>query len=119
MSVVGSARMLLRGSAWRLTGARGAGRSLVAVAADDDADEADRMIASMLLTRGGDRAVGLIEEEVTTGQASLGLVDVLASIDSDRATEVLQRLAADPTVPTDVAVAARRALRFPGADPGA
>jgi hypothetical protein len=111
--------MLLTGSTWRLTGARGAGRSLVAVAADDGADEADHAIASMLLVRGGDRAVGLIEEAVATGQVSLGLVDVLASIDTERAAEVLNRLASDPAVPADVATAARRALRFPGADPGA
>lgn len=119
MSVLGSARLLATGSAWRLTGARGAGRSLIAVAADDEADEADRMIASMLLTRGGDRAVILVEEAVATGQASLGLVDVLASIDTERAVQVLNRLATDPAVPNEVAVAARTALRFPGADPDA
>lgn len=117
MSVVGSARLLLTGSAWRLTGARGAGRSLVAVAADNDADEADHAIASMLLTRGGDRAVALIEEAAATDQMSLGLVDVLASIDTERANEVLSRLATYPAVPNEIAVAARQALRFPGADP--
>jgi hypothetical protein len=112
MSAAGAARLLAAGAAWRLTGAVPAGRALVGALADGD--ETERTVAGMQLTRAGDRSVPLLTEALLTGSAPGPLVvDVLASIGTDKARSTLRRVARAPA--PGVAVASResaaRALR--------
>lgn len=113
MGVGTSLKVLANDRVWRLAGSEAAGRA-VARAAVDPADEDISTLAAMLLVRGGDRAVPLLEDLVAAGHADPIIVDVLASIATPRATAVLDRLAGhdDPDVAT-AARTARKRLRPP------
>ena len=83
MGAASSAKVLATGSAWRLTGRAAAGRRLVRAVNRDSEDEGT--IAAMFLTRAGDRSVPLIREGLAADAPSPALLDVLASIGTDRA----------------------------------
>lgn len=61
MSAPGSAALLAAAAAWRL-GVTAAGRKLVD--ALSSADENERLIAGMMLVKGGDKAVPLLRDEL-------------------------------------------------------
>jgi len=83
--------VLAQGAAWRAAGSHQAGRSLVEAACSDDEDVAT--LAGILLTRGGDRAVPLIDEAIARGERSPVLTDILMSVGSDAAKSVLRSVA--------------------------
>lgn len=107
MSVGSSLRVLASDRVWRLAGSDAAGRA-VATAAVDTTDEDTSTLAAMLLVRGGDKAVPLLEDVVAGGRTTPIVVDVLASIATPRATALLSRLAEHED--HEVATAARAAL---------
>lgn len=113
MSAAASARLLVVGTTWRLTGITAAGDALVtAVTAGG---ESDRMLAGMLLVRAGDRSVRVVAEAILAGRAATDLVDVLASIDTDQSRAALVRVSQAPQAVvapgvTDAAAAALRTL---------
>jgi hypothetical protein len=104
-----SAKVLATGSAWRLTGRAAAGRRLVRAVNRDSEDEGT--IAALFLTRAGDRSVPLIREGLAADAPSPALLDVLASIGTDRARSELLVVAEGGG---DLAGAAREALRTLG-----
>jgi hypothetical protein len=106
-----SARLLVIGTSWRLTGVTAAGQALVRAAAGDA--ETERTLAGMLLVQAGDRSVPVLTEAILSGVAPADLVDVLASIGSERARGALTRVssAAPSAVAPEVAAAAAEALR--------
>jgi len=106
MSTTGAARLLAAGAAWRLTGARPAGRSLVAGLVRGD--EAERAVAGISLTKAGDRSVPLLAAALGETARPEPVVDVLASIGTPAARSAL-RHAAEADSPA--AGAAARALR--------
>jgi hypothetical protein len=101
-----SAKVLATGSAWRLTGRAAAGRRLVA--AVNHGGENEQMLAAVLLTKAGDRAVPLIREGLAEDAPSPTLVDILGSIGTDTARVELQRVASSGS--RVLAQAARQAL---------
>ena len=107
-----SARLLVVGATWRLTGVAAAGDALVT--AVTTGGETERMLAGMLLVRAGDRSVPVVTEAIVTGRGSAGLVDVLASIGTDDAREGLLRMTqtAAPAVTPEARDAAAEALRM-------
>ncbi len=107
MSAARSAKLLVTGSAWLVTGLGSAGRSLVTAVCDGDEDE--QAVAGMLLVRGGDRSLALIEEGLAAGSGSPTLVDVLASIATAKARAALVRATQAPQ--PEIAVAAADALQ--------
>jgi acetylglutamate kinase len=117
VGAAGSARLLALGAAWQLVGVPAAGRALVRAAAADREDE--RTLAGVLLVKGGDRSVPMLAAALRAGSASVGLIEVLASIGSNRARAALA-VAAETAAPA-VAAAAADALRtlndIPGSDP--
>ncbi len=106
-----SARILVVGVIWLLTGAAVAGRALTR--AITDRGENERTLAGMLLVRAGDRSVPVVTEAILSGRGSPALIDVLASIGSQAARDALVRVsrAAAPAVDPVVAAAAAEALR--------
>jgi hypothetical protein len=103
----GTARLVAAYAAWRLTGARRAGRALVE--ALEAPDEARRTVAGMLLVKAGRPAVPLLREALRR-RAGLPLaLTVLGDVGDPAAAPDLQAFAgdADPRV----ARAAREALR--------
>lgn len=109
MSALSAARLLTVGIAWRVTGAASAGRALVSALSRADPD--DRAVAGMLLTRAGDRSVPLLAEALRHDGArdDAGvLVDVLASIGTEPARQVLLDATRSPR--QELAGAAGRAL---------
>ena len=106
-----SARILVVGVIWLLTGAAAAGRALTRAITDGGEDE--RTLAGMLLVRAGDRSVPVVTEAILSGRGSTALIDVLASIGSQAARDALVRVsrAAAPAVDPAVAAAAAEALR--------
>jgi len=91
MSTAGAARLLAAGAAWRLTGARPAGRSLVAGLVTGD--EAERAVAGISLTKAGDRSVPLLAAALGETARPEPVVDVLASIGTPAARSALRRAA--------------------------
>ena len=106
-----SARILVVGVIWLLTGAAAAGRALTR--AITDGGENERTLAGMLLVRAGDRSVPVVTEAILSGRGSPALIEVLASIGSEAARDALVRVsrAAAPAVDPVVAAAAAEALR--------
>jgi len=106
-----SARILVVGVIWLLTGAAAAGRALTR--AITDGGENERTLAGMLLVRAGDRSVPVVTEAILSGRGSPALIEVLASIGSEAARDALVRVsrAAAPAVDPAVAAAAAEALR--------
>lgn len=107
MGVAASLRVLASDRVWRLAGSDAAGRALVG-AAVDGADEDSSTLAAMLLARGGDRAVPLLEDIVAAGHTDPIVVDVLASIATPRAASMLDHLTGHED--DRIATAARTAL---------
>jgi hypothetical protein len=103
VSTAGAARLLAAGAAWRLTGVAPAGRALVGGLVEGDENE--RTVAGISLTRAGDRSVPLLAEALAAGAAPDLVVDVLASIGTDAARNVLHQEAQTGSA------AAARALR--------
>lgn len=92
MSAAAAARVLAAGTAWRLTGAPAAGRSLLAAAARRG--ETEQTVAAMMLVRAGDRSVPLVAGALLAGNAAVTLVEVLAGIGTDEARRALRQVAA-------------------------
>jgi hypothetical protein len=90
-----TAKVLLTGAAFRVTGSRDLGRRLVRDFLDGD--ESARTAAGILLTRAGDKSVGVLAEALDAGPQPAELIDVLASIETPKATAELRRLAGDST----------------------
>ncbi|MCP4307663.1 MAG: hypothetical protein GY788_22875 [bacterium] len=90
MGFVSSARVLATGAAWRMTGMTWAGRSLI----DDfvHGDDNERTLAGMSLVQAGDRSVPLVASAIGSGSDPAELVDVIGSIGTDGAREVLAQL---------------------------
>lgn len=111
MSVTTSAKLLVAGTAWRLTGVAATGRPLVT--AVTTGGETDRMLGGMLLVRAGDRSVPLVTEAIMAGRPPGVLVDVLVGIGTDDARAALVRVAdaAAPVVAAEARGAAAAALR--------
>ncbi len=111
MSAIGAARLLTAGAAWRIAGARPAGRALVAALARDD--ETERTVAGIMLVRAGDRSVPLVAEALLEGGSPDDLVPVLSSIGTDAARSALGTVAAStgPTVGEPARESAAQALR--------
>ena len=91
MGFTSSARVLAAGAAWRVAGPEWAGRTLVQALGHGDDDA--RTIAGMSLVRAGDRSLPLLEDAVATEPDPADFIDVIASIVTDRAGAVLERLA--------------------------
>ncbi len=66
-------------------------RALIDAASSEDEDVST--LAGMLLTRSGSRAVKQIDRAFHEGRGSLALIDVLSSIQTDEARQVLVRVA--------------------------
>lgn len=99
--------LLAAGVAWRWSGLRPAGNTLVDAAGGGD--ETGRMLAATLLVKAGDRSVPLVTEALLAGRGDAGLVEVLASIGSPRARTALDAVARD--APAGCRAAAQDALR--------
>ena len=106
MSTAGAARLLAAGAAWRLTGARPAGRSLVAGLVTGD--EAERAVAGISLTKAATVRCRCSPPPSARLREPEPVVDVLASIGTPAARSAL-RQAADADSPA--AGPAARALR--------
>ncbi|MEE8599954.1 hypothetical protein [Euzebya tangerina] len=96
MGTLATAATLGTGLVWLATGSDRAGRRLVDVATSEEEDGS--LVAVMMLTRGGDRAVPLLERAARGGEPDLATV--LLGIGSDQAGEALGSLARsdDPAV---------------------
>ena len=79
---------------WRATGAKIAGRALIAGLSSSDAN--NRLIAGMFLTRGGLRAVPLFREALAHGAPSPLLLRVIGDSGAREFESVLERYAAGP-----------------------
>jgi hypothetical protein len=111
MGVAASAKLFAAGAAWRLAGVPAAGRALVATAVAGG--ETERTLAGMLLVQAGDRSVALLSPAILVGETSSVLIDVLASIGTDRARDALVSVAQGPpaAVTPDIRQAAVEALQ--------
>lgn len=109
MGAASSAKVLAAGATWRLTGLRAAGGALVD--AVRDGDESARTIAAIELVKAGDRSVPMVTEAALTTPHPEVLVDVLASINTERSRTALTRVAEAPTVAEPTRTAAATALR--------
>jgi len=92
-----SVKLLVAGAAWRL-GLRRAGRVLAAGLSS--ADESNRLMAGMMLVRGGSRAIPILEEELKKPRNLPLLLRVMGDAAPDVFRETLERysLDADPKV---------------------
>ncbi len=108
MSTAGTARLLAAGAAWRLAGVAPAGRALVGGLVEGDENE--RTVAGISLTRAGDRSVPLLAEALAAGAAPDLVVDVLASIGTDAARNVLHQEAQTDSAAAEPAARALRTL---------
>lgn len=99
--------LLAQNAAWRLTGARSAGRALVRALSSDDATT--RTTAGMLLVRAGPRSMPLLREALAARSALPMVLPILADIGDQESRPTLSAFTRD----TDAAVAgaAREALR--------
>lgn len=107
MKLTEAATLLSAGAAWHLVGARAAGRRLVSGLASSD--ENNRVMAGMLLARGGTRAVPLLREELEHPRNLPLLLRVMNDAAPLEFRPVIERFTTsdDP----HVARAAREALR--------
>jgi hypothetical protein len=108
VSTAGAAKLLAAGAAWRLTGAGPAGRALVGGLVEGDENE--RTIAGISLTRAGDRSIPLLAAALAAGTTPDLVVDVLASIGTDAARNVLHQEAQTGSPAAEPAARALRAL---------
>jgi hypothetical protein len=99
--------LLVQNAAWRLTGARSAGRALVRALSSDDATT--RTTAGMLLVRAGPRSKPLLREALATRNALPMVLPILADIGDQESRPALDALTGDSDAA--VAGAAREALR--------
>ena len=106
MGFINSTKLLAVGAVWRFAGSPKAADTLIEAANSND--ESDQALAGMLLVQAGDRSVTPLENALTSGTGSLELIDVLASIGTDRAHKGLKSLA---DTDGDIGAAATQALR--------
>ena len=100
-------------AAWRVTGARSAGRVLVRALSSPD--ENVRTVAGMLLEKGGRRRAAPVLYEAVERRECLDVVLlILADLEVPGAAEVLERFTDDPD--PEVARSAREGLRILGTD---
>ena len=99
-------KLFVAGAAWRL-GIRAAGRVLASGLSS--ADENNRLVAGMLLVRGGKRAIPLLTEELRSPRNLPLLLRVMGDVAPDTFRDTLERYSrdADPKVSR----AAKDALR--------
>lgn len=109
MGVPSSVRVLAVGATWRWIGLPAAGGALVNAACT--AEGAARTIAAMQLVRAGDRSVPVVAEAALSRPDPDLLVDVLASIGTERSRRALTRVAGEPAASPRVRDAATQALR--------
>ncbi len=100
--------VLLSGAIWRATGIRSAGRALVRALGTDD--EQLRMIAGMILVKGGRKAEPLLQEALERRENVSTVLTVLGSI-GDPSVEPQLRRFTDDNDP-HISKAARDALRI-------
>jgi hypothetical protein len=101
-----SAKLFVAGAAWK-AGSQAAGRLLVGGLASTD--ENNRLIAGMLLVRGGRRAIPLLEQELEHPRNLPMLLHVMGDVAPDAFKDILERFAADSD--PQVSRAARDALK--------
>lgn len=94
MGIADSLKVISAGVVWRTFGTASAGKTLLDTMAGDH--EQERMLAGMSLVKAGERSIGLIEEAVTSGQASPSAVKLLADIGGPRSKTLLTNIAAEP-----------------------
>jgi hypothetical protein len=111
VAVTAAAKVIGAATAWRLAGNAAAGRALLT--AVTRGEETEQTLAAMMLVRAGDRSVPLVTDALLAGSADPTLVDVLASIGTDRARAALRTVseAREPTVAAPSKAAATEALR--------
>jgi len=100
------AAVIAAGTLWRTTGARAAGRRLVA--ALDDADVQIAELAGMLLVKAGTRSLPLLGAALESNQSPGPVLRVLASIDPSGQVAVFEQYRHDARA--EVATAARDGL---------
>jgi hypothetical protein len=101
------AAVFAQGALWRATGARAAGNALARAFASDD--ETVRVLAGMLLVRGGRRAAPVIRDALARGAADPDLIAALADVGSAEDEPLLRSYAR--SLDAEVANAAREALQ--------
>jgi hypothetical protein len=101
-----AAKLFLAGVAWRL-GIRSAGRTLAAGLSSTDED--NRLIAGMLLVRGGKRAIPLLNEELRSPRNLPLLLRVMGDVAPNTFRDTLERYSRDED--PKVSRAAKDALR--------
>jgi hypothetical protein len=92
VSATGSAALLAAAAAWRL-GATSAGRRLVD--ALSSSDENERLIAGMMLVKGGEKAVPLLRDELQHPRNLPHLLRVIGDAAPEAFMDALERYAAD------------------------
>ena len=114
MGTTTSVGILAVGATWRLTGVPTAGHALISAATTGN--ENNQVLAKMLLVKAGNRSVPIVTTALLADPAATGLVEVLASIDTEEARKALLKLShASPTaVPQQNRDAAAQALRTLG-----
>jgi hypothetical protein len=104
MSTADTVATLAKGALWRVTGSNRLAASLINTATVGDEDSST--VAAIMLTKGGERAIGPVAAAIAGGNARL--VGVLVSIGTDEARSALMRLTTSSD--SDVAEAARRGV---------
>lgn len=99
-------KLLVAGAAWRL-GLRRAGRVLAAGLSSRD--ESNRLMAGMMLVRGGRRAIPILEEELENPRNLPLLLRVMGDTAPDAFRETLERYSQDDD--PSVSRAAKDAMR--------
>lgn len=90
MGTAASVGLLAVGAAWRLTGAAAAGHALVTAATTGN--EPDQALAKMLLVKAGNRSIPIVTGTLLADPSATGLVEVLASIGTEKARQALVKL---------------------------
>jgi hypothetical protein len=104
------AAVFAQGALWRATGARMAGNALARAFASDD--EMVRVLAGMLLVKGGRRAGPVIREALAKGRSDPDLIAALADVGTVEDEALLRGYAQSPD--PEVARAATEALEALG-----
>ncbi|MBI3652721.1 MAG: hypothetical protein HY231_16990 [Acidobacteria bacterium] len=108
MELAKASKLFLVNAAWRTTGARAAGRSLIEGLGSPD--ENVRMIAGTFLSRAGKQALPLIREAVRKGQHTAQTLTILGDLGNLTDEPIIRRYVADAD--PEVAKSARYALEL-------
>ncbi len=108
MKLAEAAKLFSANYIWRATGALSAGRVLIAGL--ESSDENNRLIAGMLLVRGGEKAIPLFRESLDKGAPSPLLLRVIGDSGAIEFRDDLARYAESPD--PQLARAAADALRL-------